>query len=121
MRYWFGWISQRILTASLLRNFNLHTRTKNGNASNSNFPQNNGISHLLWSECPVFCATTHLLLQRCLGNWITMKKIVEHGIWEWAILRPRGQGKKGQLIWMQMLSKGKIQSADDFTVQQILL
>lgn len=31
--------------------------------------------------------------------WITMKKIVEHGIWEWAILRPRGQGKKGQLIW----------------------
>lgn len=50
-----------------------------------------------------------------------MKKIVEHGIWEWAILRPRGQGKKGQLIWMQMLSKGKIQSADDFTVQQILL
>lgn len=50
-----------------------------------------------------------------------MKKIVEHGIWEWATLRPRGQGKKGQLIWMQMLSKGKIQSADDFTVQQILL
>lgn len=50
-----------------------------------------------------------------------MKKIVEHGIWEWAILRPRGQGKKGQLIWMQMLSKGKLQSADDFTVQQILL
>lgn len=45
---------------------------------------------------------------------------MEHGIWEWAILRPRGQGKKGQLIWMQMLSKGKIQSADDFTVQHIL-
>lgn len=44
--------------------------------------------------------------------------MVEHGIWEWAILRPRGQGKKGQLIWMQMLSKGKIQSADDLETGQ---